>query len=98
MNRTQEQKLAALAREAGELRRTINAVESMLRSWARRQKTPNFTPEGDVISLYLSDRRVGRWHASVDLPAAQVEQAVMPVLRAIKKAAFEKLQALTAEL
>lgn len=98
MTRNQEKKLAALAREAAELRRTINAAESMLRSWAHRQKTQSETPDGDVISVYLSDRRVGRWHASVDLPAAQVERQFMPILREIKKASSAKLQALKVEL
>lgn len=96
MTRNQEKKLAALAREAAELRRIINAAEAMLRSWRHRKKTPVEGP--DNISLYLSDGRVGRWHASVDLPAAQVERGLMSVLCEIRTAASEKLQALKADL
>lgn len=88
MNRKEEQALKDIARRAKVLRETIDAADSMIRSWARHRKGAG------TISLYLADRRTTRWSCSINLPAEQIQAELVPVLKAIRQAARDGLAAL----
>jgi len=92
MNKTEEQKLAELARTAKNLRECIDAADSMMRSWAKHR------PEAGEIYVSLSDRRSARWHTGVNLPAEVVHASLVPVLKGIRGEAAKQLRELSAEI
>ena len=92
MNKTEEAKIAALARTANDLRTCIDAADSMMRSWARHKA------EAGEIYISLSDRRGNRWHTGVNLPAGVVQADLVPVLRRIRDEAAKQLRDLAPEI
>ena len=88
MNKTEETKLAEVAREAKNLRESADKAKSMLAAWSRHKgKT------GEIY-LSLSDRRDHHWHTGVHLPAEVVQRELVPILKRIRDEALAKLVAL----
>lgn len=92
MNKTEEAKLAEVARTAKNLRECIDAADSMMRSWARHKA------EAGEIYVSLADRRGARWHTGVNLPAEVVQADLVPVLKGIRDEAAKQLRELSAEI
>jgi hypothetical protein len=92
MTKTEEARLAEVARTAKNLRECIDSADSMIRSWARHKK------EAGDISVFLSDRRVSRWHCSINLPADVVQAELIPVLSRIRDEAAKQLRELDPEI
>ena len=93
MNKTEEAKLADVARTAKNLRECIDAADSMMRAWARHKA------EAGEIYVSLSDRRsAGRWHTGVNLPAEVVQADLVPVLKRIRDEAAKQLRDLAPEI
>ena len=92
MTKTEEAKLAEVARMAKNLRECVDRADSMLRSWSQHKK------EAGEIYVSLSDRRVSTWHTGVHLPAEVVQASLVPVLKSIRDAAVKQLRELSAEI
>lgn len=92
MNRTEENRLADLAKTARRLRECIDAADSMLRSWAKHKS------EARDVYVSMSDRLSPRWNAGMHFPAEVVTDNLIPVLRAIRDRCVAELRALPAEI
>jgi len=89
MNKREEARLAATAKEAQALRKTIDNADSMIRSWARHKCSIGSQP--GTVYLSLSDRRHSSWHCGVELPAAVVERDLITILKRIRSEATAQL-------
>lgn len=88
MNKAEENRLSELARTAMNLRKCIDAADSMMRSWAKHKS------RAGEIYVSLSDRRTSQWHTGVHLPADVVQADLVPVLKRIRDEAAKQLREL----
>lgn len=101
MNKAEEDRLAALARKAHDLRECIRSADNMLRSWERHKAERERWVKSETsneIYISLSDRRVSSWHTGINILADAVEHDLVPILKLIRKRCAEELRDLPAEI
>lgn len=89
MTHDEEKTLSTVARQAKDLRATVDRCDSMLRSWARHRKEV-----AGAVHVSLSDSGATRWYVQAALPAAVIQAELVPVLKRIRDQAARELKAL----
>jgi len=91
MTRDEEKKLQILATNAKKMRKCIDDVDSLLRTFTRHKKFNINNDEMNTVNLTINNKK---WYSYINLPINNFENEIIPILKRIRNESSNQLKML----